>query len=81
MDKNKHRKQSILDMQFEMAMNGSIEMLKWLGIQYAGQSNQPNDADTPPASGFEISMFNTPEQDEYEKYRDEFLEWKKGKVN
>ena len=36
------KKQEVLDKQFQMAMEGSVEMLKWLGIQYCGQDNKPD---------------------------------------
>ena len=36
------KKQAVLNKQFDMAMDGSIEMLKWLGINLCGQSNQPD---------------------------------------
>ena len=70
------RKQSILDKQMEMAMDGSIEMLKWLGIQYCGQSNQPDMGDGELPMGFDIQVIKNPLQEEYEEYRDEFLEWR-----
>ena len=77
------RKQSILDKQMEMAMDGSIEMLKWLGIQYCKQSNQPKELDEPLPNGFNISRIpNAYEQEtvkEYEKYKDEFLAWKESR--
>ena len=74
------RKQNILDKQMEMAMNGSIEMLKWLGIQYCKQSNQPSTPQDELPNGFDIRRIpNAYEQEtvkEYEKYKDEFLKWK-----
>jgi hypothetical protein len=73
------RKQSILDKQMEMAMDGSIEMLKWLGINLCGQSNQPDVTDQPLPTGFDISVIPTRGQEEYEEYRDDFLAWKEGK--
>ena len=54
------RKDSILQKQMEMAMNGSVEMLKWLGIQYCGQSNQPSRDDGELPTGFDIQLI-TPE--------------------
>jgi hypothetical protein len=33
------RKERILHKQMELAEGGSVEMLKWLGIQYCGQSS------------------------------------------
>jgi hypothetical protein len=78
------KKEAILDKQFTMAMEGSVEMLKWLGIQLAGQSNQPtNDKDDLP-SGFNVSLipnkYEKAVADEYEANRDEFLEWKESRV-
>ena len=79
MDK-KERKDAILKMQFSMAMNGSIEMLKWLGIQYCKQSNQPSTPQDELPNGFDVRRIpNEYEQEvvqEYEKYKDEFLAWK-----
>ena len=42
MKKESSKKDAILKMQFSMAMNGSVEMLKWLGIQYCNQDNRPS---------------------------------------
>ena len=56
----KERKDAILQKQMEMAMNGSVEMLKWLGIQYCGQSNQPSRDDGELPTGFDIQLI-TPE--------------------
>ena len=50
------RKKDILDKQFEMAMNGSVEMLKWLGIQYCGQSNQPSRDEMVLPKGFNVRL-------------------------
>ena len=52
----KERKDAILHKQMEMAMNGSVEMLKWLGIQYCGQSNQPSRDDGELPTGFDIEL-------------------------
>ena len=62
-----------------MAMNGSIEMLKQLGIQYCQQSNQPNMGYVDLPSGFEVTVIKSREQEEFEQYREEFLEWKEGR--
>ena len=82
MDK-KERKEAILKMQFSMAMNGSIEMLKWLGIQYCKQSTQPIELDEPLPNGFSVSRIpNAYEQgvvQEYEENKEEFLAWKEGR--
>ena len=83
MKKEQSKKDAILKMQFSMAMNGSVEILKWLGIQYCKQSNQPDSADDPLPQGFDVSrIMNAYEKEtvqEYEENREEFLEWKKGK--
>ena len=50
------RKDAILQKQFDMAMNGSIEMLKWLGIQYCGQSNQPSRDESVLPKGFNVRL-------------------------
>ena len=52
------RKNKILDKQMDMAMNGSVEMLKWLGIQYCGQSNQPQQDESELPSGFNIVLLD-----------------------
>ena len=74
--KKEEKKEAILDKQFQMAMEGSIEMLKWLGINLCGQSNQPDVTDQPLPTGFDISVIPTRGQEEYEENRDEFLKWK-----
>ena len=74
--KKSEKKQAILNKQFDMAMDGSIEMLKWLGINLCGQSNQPDDADEPLPKGFDICLMPTRGQKEYEENKEEFLEWK-----
>ena len=50
------QKDAILEKQFDMAMNGSVEMLKWLGIQYCGQSNQPSRDDGELPTGFDVEL-------------------------
>ena len=50
------RKDAILQKQFDMAMNGSVEMLKWLGIQYCGQSNQPSRDESVLPKGFNVRL-------------------------
>ena len=50
------RKEAILQKQMEMAMNGSVEMLKWLGIQYCGQSNQPSKDESVLPKGFNVRL-------------------------
>ena len=43
--------------QFEMAMDGNVQMLIWLGKQYLGQSDKPSDIkeDELP-SGFDLKV-------------------------
>jgi len=50
------KKEAILEKQFDMAMNGSVEMLKWLGIQYCGQSNQPSRDESVLPKGFNVRL-------------------------
>ena len=77
------KKNAILKMQFQMAMNGSVEMLKWLGIQYCGQDNKPSAPQEELPNGFSISRIpNAYEQEivqEYEENKEEFLKWKEGR--
>ncbi len=77
------KKDAVLEKQFIMAMEGSVEMLKWLGINLCQQSNQPTTPQDELPNGFDIRRIpNEYEQavaDEYEDYRDEFLKWKEGK--
>ena len=75
MTKNE-RKKAILEKQFDMAMEGSVEMLKWVGINLCQQSNKPDMSDDELPMGFNVGLIVTPEQEEYEEYREEFLEWK-----
>ena len=76
----KDRKEAIIDKQFEMAMDGSVEMLKWLGINICGQSNQPTDDDNQLPSGFNITTIpNEYEQEivqEFKKHQEDFMKWK-----
>ena len=85
MKKEQSKKDAILKMQFSMAMNGSVEMLKWLGIQYCKQSNTPDEADEPLPNGFSVSRIpNAYEQEvvqEYEENKEEFLKWKEGRYD
>ena len=75
MDK-KERKEAILKMQFSMAMNGSVEMLKWLGIQICGQDNKPTKGSESLPTGFDISVISSKEQEEYEENKEDFYAWK-----
>ena len=77
------KKQAILEKQFDMAMNGSVEMLKWVGINLCQQSNKPDMYEDELPLGFSTSRIpNAYEQDvvqEYEENKEEFLKWKEGK--
>ena len=73
------QKQAILEKQFDMAMNGSVEMLKWLGIQLCGQDNKPTKGSEPLPKGFDICLIPTRGQKEYEENKEEFLKWKEGR--
>ena len=83
MKKESSKKDAILKMQFSMAMNGSVEMLKWLGIQYCKQSNQPSTPNEELPRGFDVTRIpNAYEQEtvqEYEENKEEFLKFKEGK--
>ena len=70
------RKDAILHKQMEMAMNGSVEMLKWLGIQLCGQDNKPTKASEPLPTGFNVSLVTSREQEEYEENKEDFYAWK-----
>ena len=47
---NKKLKEALITSQFQLAMNGNDEMLKWLGKQYFGQSDkaEANEYDNKP---------------------------------
>ena len=85
MKKESSKKDAILKMQFSMAMNGSVEMLKWLGIQYCNQDNRPSTPQDELPNGFSVSRIpNAYEQEvvqEYEKNKEEFLKWKDATSN
>ena len=78
------QKEAILEKQFDMAMNGSVEMLKWLGIQICGQGNKPTKGSEPLPQGFDVRRIpNEYEQEtvqEYEEYKEEVLKWKVGRL-
>jgi hypothetical protein len=74
------KKQEVLDKQFQMAMEGSVEMLKWLGINLCGQSNQPDTGSDELPMGFDIQVIPSREQEEFEEYREEFFEWKQSQA-
>ena len=73
------KKKEVLDKQFQMAMEGSVEMLKWLGINLCGQSNQPDMNEDELPNGFSTSRIPTRGQKEYEENKEEFLKWKEGR--
>ena len=84
MKKESSKKDAILKMQFSMAMNGSVEMLKWLGINICGQDGKPDLSNTEELpNGFSVTRVpNAYEQEvvqEYEDNKEEFLEWKKSR--
>jgi|TARA_B100001971_G_C17717527_1_gene299560 hypothetical protein len=80
-EKEKRRK-DILDKQFEIAMNGSVEMLKWLGIQYAGQQNKPTELENEIPTGqnirrytdFELEMLSREQQSDYLEWKEQYKE-------
>lgn len=47
---NKKLKEALITSQFQLAMNGNAEMLKWLGKQYLGQTDkaEANEYDNKP---------------------------------
>ena len=76
----KQIKEMIKEKQIEVALEGNVEMLKWLGLNLLGQDRRPNMdecEDNVLPSGFTIGLHLTKEQQEYEDYREEFLKWKK----
>ena len=70
------RKDAILQKQMEMAMNGSVEMLKWLGIQICGQDNRPTKGSEPLPQGFDVGIIPSREGEEYEENKEMFNAWK-----
>ena len=70
------KKKAILEKQFQMAMEGSIEMLKWVGINLCGQSNKPDMSDDELPMGFDIQVIKSREQEEYEENKEDFYAWK-----
>ena len=76
------QKQAILEKQFDMAMNGSVEMLKWLGIQYCGQDNKPDIIGDEIATGmnirrytdFELEMLSRDQQSDYLEWKEQYEE-------
>lgn len=78
------KKKAVEDKQFELAMDGSVEMLKWLGINICGQDGKPDLSNTEELpNGFSVTRVpNAYEQEvvqEYEDNKEEFLEWKKSR--
>lgn len=82
-EEKRERSDAILDKQFEMAMNGSIEMLKWLGIQYCGQDNKPDPQESQQLpKGFEIRRYSDFEVEMFgSKLKDEFMEFMDARGN
>ena len=74
--KKEEQKQAILEKQFDMAMNGSVEMLKWLGIQLCGQDNKPTKGSEPLPQGFDVGIIPSREVEEYEENKEMFNAWK-----
>ena len=70
------KKDAILEKQFDMAMNGSVEMLKWLGIQICGQDNQPTKGSEPLPQGFDVGIIPSREVEEFEENKEMFNAWK-----
>ena len=70
------QKEAILEKQFDMAMNGSVEMLKWLGIQLCGQDNKPTKGSEPLPTGFNVGIIPSREVEEYEENKEMFNAWK-----
>ena len=70
------QKQAILEKQFDMAMNGSVEMLKWLGIQICGQDNKPTKGSESLPRGFDIELITSKEQEKFEENKEMFKAWK-----
>ena len=62
-----------------MAMEGSVEMLKWVGINLCQQSNKPDMYEDELPTGFDISVIPTRGQEEYEENKEEFLKWNEGR--
>ena len=54
---DEQKKKELEDKQWEVAMDGNIQMLIWLGKQYLGQSESPNDVnDNELPSGFDLKV-------------------------
>ena len=70
------QKEAILEKQFDMAMNGSVEMLKWLGIQICGQDNKPTKGSELLPQGFDVGIIPSREMEEYESNKEMFNAWK-----
>tara|TARA_Y100001963_G_scaffold136315_1_gene198844 strand:- start:2027 stop:2290 length:264 start_codon:yes stop_codon:yes gene_type:complete len=79
----KQIKEMIKEKQIEVALEGNVEMLKWLGLNLLGQDRRPNMdecEDNILPSGFNVSripnIYEKAVADEYEENREEFLKWK-----
>jgi len=56
---DEQKKKELEDKQWEVAMDGNIQMLIWLGKQYLGQSDNPNDVnDNELPSGFDLKVID-----------------------
>ena len=56
---DEQKKKELEDKQWEVAMDGNIQMLIWLGKQYLGQSDNPNDVnDNELLSGFDLKVID-----------------------
>jgi len=56
-DKKELRQEQLIELrqkQFEMAMNGDVRMLIWLGKQYLGQSEKPEVVTDELCDGFDL---------------------------
>ena len=75
---------AIEEKQFDLAMEGNVEMLKWVGINLCHQDRKPDmSVDEMLPTGFDVKRipneYEKAVADEYEIYREEFLEWKQAK--
>ena len=75
---------AIEEKQFDLAMEGNVEMLKWVGINLCQQDRKPDmSVDEMLPTGFDVKRipneYEKAVADEYEIYREEFLEWKQAK--
>jgi len=53
----KEKKKELEDKQWDVAMEGNVQMLIWLGKQYLGQSDKPNDIERDELpTGFDLEV-------------------------